>query len=1232
MFNFNFISNRKNTITNVEKLLASADDLVLNGKFEPQQVYSMTKELEQRMTVFLQRVEKRKSILDLSVLFHTHVIEIENWFSELRHQWSALNLNDLNSSSSTSLEIISNCIENLEKHLEVLNEQRTVTKEAVEKTCTEGQSLLDYLRELNVRVNSEQSESAATAQSNYKQSYLNSYNHIESMLKSVRNHYVDVDGKLLTTIKAKLEMHLQIKSFERDALEASQNLDHWSEELKYMDENESDSSRNTDMAESWLHNQIQTANQMQLHVFDLLQRGSDLVQHLENTNNGSDTCSSSSSNSSISSSSTLANTDNLDSSAGTNQHTLNWLKQQNTLKSEGLVTASKRIQSLVEYLNERERELHDLAVRQQRKLGQTLQINQLETECNQLLTYIANVELTLFSLLKFARNLEEAEQIKKGMTRQWVEKTSLFLLEFMYRLYFFKHKEHELFKSNLERISISVSMLQSKVQRILFDSKQQQSQANELSEPSSTNNPISAKFEQLMNTLNSKWQMLLIYIDNRTRLIMAQINFYKYTDQVMTVLESLELEYARDEDWYEKARSDYDPEQYLQAQIQIHSQKKQSFLKACNWARRTGETFQKYSVRNICDANKMNSGNSNSTANNSAVLADIEAQTRRIMDEIHAKEERTIKSWTSRKNALDECFQYVIFEKSSKEALVWLNESEASYLNKFQALSSTSNKADEMDKLYKEFCEFAEKLRNQQGYVNLLIELSPKLLESSVRYGNNIAVWANKVETRYKEFFNVLAKVQQTYGLQHPNAMTSSSFIMPQMANSSSSSSGIGTSTSSLNSQSTITTNSRDLVDKSISNDIKPEAKNNQDMLKQNEQKQKLIKKRQNIITEIIQTEKSYVQDLSNCLETYYKEFVSNVPAQPEYLRGKEAIIFGNLEEIHNFHKKTFLIELEKYENMPEDIGHCFVIYADQFQVYVDYCMNKETSTKLLMDDAKGENYFEKLQRQHQLKCSLDSYLIKPIQRITKYQLLLKDLLTCLNTADESTRNNTEIKEALDVMLSVPKKANDAIHLSLLEGLEADEGLSKETLGDVLLQDKFQVWDSRQLIKKGKDRHVFLFETSLVVAKEVKDQRGKMKYVYKFKMMTSEINITEHMEGDSCKMAVWTGRAPMSDHRVIMRCNSLDIKQLWVKKIRELIQEKYFYMEVAMCEAGQRSNRNSKDFEMDGEFMLNMSNQNGHQNQPPVSQVASLMDNINSSINYSSAASNASSGTKVSER
>lgn len=75
------------------------------------------------------------------------------------------------------------------------------------------------------------------------------------------------------------------------------------------------------------------------------------------------------------------------------------------------------------------------------------------------------------------------------------------------------------------------------------------------------------------------------------------------------------------------------------------------------------------------------------------------------------------------------------------------------------------------------------------------------------------------------------------------------------------------------------------------------------------------------------------------------------------------------------------------------------------------------------------------MQRNDQLKCSLDSYLIKPIQRITKYQLLLKDLVSCCED------NRSETKDALEVMMSVPKKANDAIHLSLLEGLEVSQKL-----------------------------------------------------------------------------------------------------------------------------------------------------------------------------------------------
>ena len=178
----------------------------------------------------------------------------------------------------------------------------------------EGDALLEHLKEVNPNADPETGKAA-------KQS--NSYVHLEGIVTSVKTRYQEIDS-LLGTIKTKLESNLQIKQFEKDAMEASQNLENWAEELKFLNENQNDDARAPESTESWLHSQIQTANQMQVLVFELLQRGSDLVSNLEKTE-------------SISNLSLASDADkNGDSSApstptSANLHTLNWLKQQNSL-------------------------------------------------------------------------------------------------------------------------------------------------------------------------------------------------------------------------------------------------------------------------------------------------------------------------------------------------------------------------------------------------------------------------------------------------------------------------------------------------------------------------------------------------------------------------------------------------------------------------------------------------------------------------------------------------------------------------------------------------------------------------------------------------------------------------------------------------------------------------------------------------------------------------------------
>ena len=57
------------------------------------------------------------------------------------------------------------------------------------------------------------------------------------------------------------------------------------------------------------------------------------------------------------------------------------------------------------------------------------------------------------------------------------------------------------------------------------------------------------------------------------------------------------------------------------------------------------------------------------------------------------------------------------------------------------------------------------------------------------------------------------------------------------------------------------------------------------------------------VMRELIDTERSYVSELQSILEGYASMFnsdrISNLPAP---LQGKRDILFGNMDEIYNFH------------------------------------------------------------------------------------------------------------------------------------------------------------------------------------------------------------------------------------------------------------------------------------------------------------------------------------------
>uniref|UniRef100_A0A8C6NUD1 Guanine nucleotide exchange factor DBS-like n=1 Tax=Nothobranchius furzeri TaxID=105023 RepID=A0A8C6NUD1_NOTFU len=273
----------------------------------------------------------------------------------------------------------------------------------------------------------------------------------------------------------------------------------------------------------------------------------------------------------------------------------------------------------------------------------------------------------------------------------------------------------------------------------------------------------------------------------------------------------------------------------------------------------------------------------------------------------------------------------------------------------------------------------------------------------------------------------------------------------------------------------------------------------------------------------------------------------------PPTLENKKDVLFGNLPEIYEFHNKTFLVELENCAEKPELVGICFLKRKEELQVYEKYCQNKPRS-EVVWRQCGDSFFFQECQKKLDHKLSLDAYLLKPVQRITKYQLMLKEMLKC-----SKGEGMVELEEALATMLDIIKSVNDSMHQIAITGFEGN--LSE--LGKLLMQGSFNVWtDHKKVHSKVKDlarfkpmqRHLFLYDRMLLFCKKREETtEGHEKtptYSFKHSLKMSSVGITENVKGDSKKFEVWyNGREEV----YIIQAPSMDVKNMWVSEIRKVL-------------------------------------------------------------------------------
>ncbi|XP_029326918.1 T-lymphoma invasion and metastasis-inducing protein 2 isoform X2 [Mus caroli] len=200
------------------------------------------------------------------------------------------------------------------------------------------------------------------------------------------------------------------------------------------------------------------------------------------------------------------------------------------------------------------------------------------------------------------------------------------------------------------------------------------------------------------------------------------------------------------------------------------------------------------------------------------------------------------------------------------------------------------------------------------------------------------------------------------------------------------------------------------------------------------------------VIQELVDTEKSYVKDLS-CLFELYLE-----PLQNETFLTQDEMesLFGSLPEMLEF-QKVFLETLEdaisassdfsvletpsQFRKLLFSLGGSFLYYADHFKLYSGFCAN-HIKVQRVLERAKTDKAFKAFldarnpTKQH--SSTLESYLIKPVQRVLKYPLLLKELVSL---TDHESEEHYHLTEALKAMEKV------ASHINEMQKIYEDYGM-----------------------------------------------------------------------------------------------------------------------------------------------------------------------------------------------
>ncbi|KAI8335231.1 hypothetical protein BD560DRAFT_414204 [Blakeslea trispora] len=342
----------------------------------------------------------------------------------------------------------------------------------------------------------------------------------------------------------------------------------------------------------------------------------------------------------------------------------------------------------------------------------------------------------------------------------------------------------------------------------------------------------------------------------------------------------------------------------------------------------------------------------------------------------------------------------------------------------------------------------------------------------------------------------------------------------------------------------------------------------------ENDEPEKMQKKKLLAIEELLQTEHDYVQDLfylvQVCLEA--------ISRQPWIHQEHKQIIVRNASNILKFHKQ-FIVSFSAgdltYDFNSSIIAKKFLDQIKQFALYKHYCdlhadawalfseyRDRPEWSSFLKDCTTLDTYIDHFRLasdsiSQTKKLQFEDYLIKPVQRICRYHLLIREIVryTSPQTAEYDLWN-VVLSEMQDIVSEIDdfKLQRDMKERTgrFVERLDEDWRMNKQhliQLGNLLIAGAIEITYSAlgQSVSKPRYLGCFVFNTYMIMVRPKKVISYEPKYW--FPLHLTDFEDLPNIEGQR-------------EHAFVVRCKKHTFafsascaqeKQAWIKKIQEAI-------------------------------------------------------------------------------